>query len=144
MYLSAISIQLEQNNAMFDLQSLTDSLITFRDQRNWKQFHDLKNLIISLHLETGELLELTQWKSEEQIAALQKDAHFQQDLKEECADVLHYLLLIAEQNGIDLIAAAQEKIAKNELRYPAEESYGSAAKYTALGANINTTATKKE
>ncbi|MEB0032142.1 nucleotide pyrophosphohydrolase [Undibacterium sp. RTI2.1] len=133
---------------MSDLQSLTDSLIQFRDQRNWKQYHDLKNLIISLHLETGELLELTQWKSEEQIANLQDDPRFQQELREECADVLHYLLLIAEKNGIDLIAAATEKIAKNEQRYPVDQFYGSSAKYTVLdtetGAVLDLAPTKRE
>ncbi|KIF81860.1 nucleotide pyrophosphohydrolase [Noviherbaspirillum autotrophicum] len=117
---------------MSDLNTIRDLLIRFRDERNWKQFHTLKNLIISLNLEAAELLELTQWKSDAELAALQSEEKFRQQLREECADVLHYLLLIAEDNGFDLIAAAQDKIRKNALRYPVEQSYGSAKKYTEL------------
>ncbi|MCU6433308.1 nucleotide pyrophosphohydrolase [Undibacterium sp. Jales W-56] len=118
---------------MSDLQSLSKLLTEFRDKRDWTQFHSLKNLIISLHLETAELLELMQWKTDEEIAVLQSNMQFQQDLRDECADVLHYLLLIAEQNNIDLIAAAEEKIRRNEERYPVGLAYGSAKKYTSLG-----------
>ncbi|MFZ6674049.1 nucleotide pyrophosphohydrolase [Undibacterium sp. Xuan67W] len=117
---------------MPDLKSLSQLLVEFRDKRDWKQFHSLKNLIISLHLETGELLELMQWKTDQEVIALQADPGFQRDLAGECADVLHYLLLIAEQNGIDLIAAAEEKIRVNEKRYPVGLAYGSAKKYTSL------------
>lgn len=117
---------------MADLNTIRDLLIRFRDERNWKQFHTLKNLIISLNLEAAELLELTQWKSDDELAALKADGGFRQQLQEECADVLHYLLLIAEDSGFDLIEAAQEKIRKNAQRYPVEQSYGSAKKYTEL------------
>ncbi len=117
---------------MSDLNTIRDLLIRFRDERNWRQFHTLKNLIISLNLEAAELLELTQWKNDAELATLQSQEEFRQQLREECADVLHYLLLIAEDNGFDLIAAAQDKIRKNALRYPVEQSYGSAKKYTEL------------
>lgn len=117
---------------MADLNTIKDLLLQFRDERNWKQFHTLKNLIISLNLEAAELLELTQWKGDAELDGLKTDAGFQQQLREECADVLHYLLLIAEDNGFDLITAAQEKIAKNAQRYPVAQSYGSSKKYTEL------------
>lgn len=119
---------------MADIDTIRKQLLQFRDERNWQQFHTLKNLIISLNLESAELLELTQWKTDAELTALISDEGFRQALKEECADVFLYLLLIAENSGIDLLDAAQEKIRKNAERYPVEQSYGSAEKYTALKA----------
>jgi len=118
---------------MADLDAIRTMLIRFRDERNWKQFHNLKNLIISLNLEAAELLELTQWKSDEQLLRLSaSDETFRGQLADECADVLLYLLLVAEEGGINLLQAAQDKIRKNAEKYPVDQSYGSAAKYTAL------------
>lgn len=115
---------------MTDIADLTAKLLQFRDERNWQQFHTLKDLIISLNLEASELLELTQWKTEEQLAALHADPGFREALRDECADVLLYLLLIADKAKINLAEAATAKIAKNALRYPVEKSYGSASKHT--------------
>jgi NTP pyrophosphatase (non-canonical NTP hydrolase) len=117
---------------MTDLDTLKNSLVQFRDERNWQQFHTLKNLIISLNLESSELLELTQWKTDEDLARLTSDDQFREQLRDECADVLLYLLLIAEQSGIDLMQAAEQKLIKNAARYPVALSYGSAKKYTEL------------
>ena len=115
-----------------DLQDLTDKLLAFRDARDWRQFHSLKNLILSLNLEAAELLELTQWKSEDQIEALIGEREFTARAEEECADVLLYLLLIAERAGIDLVAAAHRKIEKNGQKYPVEKARGNARKYSDL------------
>ena len=115
------------------LEALTQQLLEFRDARDWRQFHSLKDLILSLHLEAGELLELTQWKPEavfEELAT--RDERMQQRMREECADVLLYLLLVAERAGIDLQTAAAEKIAANGLKYPVERARGTSAKYTDL------------
>lgn len=118
---------------MADLEAIRTMLIRFRDERNWKQFHNLKNLIISLNLEAAELLELTQWKTDEELLRLSSaDAEFREQLADECADVLLYLLLVAEEGGIDLLKAAEGKIRKNAEKYPVEQSYGSSAKYTEL------------
>jgi NTP pyrophosphatase (non-canonical NTP hydrolase) len=117
---------------MSDFDTVRNLLIRFRDERNWRQFHTLKNLIISLNLEAAELLELTQWKTDEELARLTSDAGFSEQLRDECADVFLYLLLIAGEGGFDLLQAAQEKIAKNARRYPVEQAYGSAKKYTEL------------
>jgi NTP pyrophosphatase (non-canonical NTP hydrolase) len=114
------------------LPALTELLLRFRDERNWAQFHTLRNLIVSLNLEAAELLELTQWKSDEEIAALPDDAKAHEALRDECADVLLYLLLIAEKAGIDLEEAARTKLMKNAAKYPIEKSYGSSRKYTQL------------
>ena len=114
------------------LAELTDRLIAFRDARDWRQFHALKDLIVSLNLEAGELLELTQWKSEDQFEVDARDGTTHQRLEEECADVLLYLLLIAERAGIDLQVAAARKIAINDEKYPVASSRGRATKYTEL------------
>lgn len=117
------------------LLALTAEVIEFREQRNWAQFHNLRNLIVSLNLEASELLELTQWKSDADMAALAEDARAREALHDECADVLIYLLLIAENAGIDLEAAARAKLAKNAVRYPVELCFGSSRKYAADTAN---------
>ena len=115
-----------------DIRELTQALLRFRDERNWGQFHTLRNLIVSLNLEAGELLELTQWKSDAEMDTLLDDPTKHEALRDECADVLLYLLLIAERAGIDLEAAAIDKLRKNGEKYPVDKSYGSSRKYTEL------------
>jgi len=114
------------------LAELTGRLIEFRDARDWKRFHSLKNLMISVSIEAAELIELTQWKDETEIESLAADAEFRGALAEECADVLIYLLLIAERAGFDLARAAAAKIEINGEKYPVEKSRGNARKYTEL------------
>ncbi|MBU1210112.1 MAG: nucleotide pyrophosphohydrolase [Alphaproteobacteria bacterium] len=114
------------------IASLTTRLIAFRDARDWRQFHSLKNLVVSLNLEAAEVLELTQWKSEDQFEADVTTPETNARLAEECADVLLYLLLVAERAGFDLSKAAADKIAANELKYPVEKARGTARKYTEL------------
>lgn len=114
------------------LQTLTERLIAFRDARDWRKFHGLKNLILSLNLESAELLELAQWKDDAEVEAALSEPAFQARLAEESADVLLYLLLICERAGIDLIKAASEKIEINAAKYPVEKARGNARKYTDL------------
>jgi len=118
---------------MSDFSALTAAILEFRNARDWRQFHTLRNLIVSLNLEAGELLELTQWKSDAEIDALPSDEKSAEALRDECADILLYLLLIADKAGIDLAAAAREKLAKNAVKYPVDKAFGSRAKYTELG-----------
>ncbi|MDR0577916.1 MAG: nucleotide pyrophosphohydrolase [Candidatus Accumulibacter sp.] len=115
-----------------DLETLTRALGKFRDERDWARFHTLRNLIVSLNLEAAELLELTQWKSDAEIAASLEDGGRMEALRDECADVLLYLLLIAEKGGFDLLRAATEKLEKNASKYPVEKCFGSSRKYTEL------------
>lgn len=115
-----------------ELQNLTDRLIAFRDERDWRQFHALKNLIVSLNLEASELLELTQWQDEVAFEAAASEDPVKARIAEECADVLVYLLLISERCGIDLLAAASDKIERNAQKYPVEKARGNAKKYTEL------------
>ncbi len=114
-----------------DLGSLTRLVTAFRDARDWSQFHSLRNLIVSLNLEASELLELTQWKTDDEIAAIPTDLHAREALEDECADVLLYLLLIADRAGFDLDGAARAKLVKNEAKYPVERFRGSRRKYDA-------------
>jgi NTP pyrophosphatase (non-canonical NTP hydrolase) len=114
------------------LPELAQALLKFRDERNWAQFHTLRHLIVSLNLEAAELLELTQWKTDEEMTCLLSDESAQQALSDECADVLLYLLLIADKAGINLEEAARSKLEKNAAKYPIEKSYGSSRKYTQL------------
>ena len=115
-----------------ELDILTKRLLAFRDARDWQQFHSLKNLIISLNLESAELLELTQWKSDEGLEKSLQDPKTKQHFEQECADILSYLLLVAERAGIDLVKATNDKIDANEKKYPVDKSKGNAKKYTQL------------
>ena len=117
---------------MSDFEALTAAVLEFRDARDWRQFHSLRNLIVSLNLEAAELLELTQWKSDAEIEALPAEPASREALRDECADVLLYLLLIADAAGIDLAAAARAKLAKNAQKYPVDKAFGSRAKYSEL------------
>lgn len=114
------------------LDELTARLIAFRDERDWKKFHSLKNLLLSLSLEAAELLELAQWQTDEELEARLHEPEIQARLREECADIFLYLLLIAERVGIDLPEAGAAKIKNNAAKYPVEKARGNAKKYTEL------------
>lgn len=111
------------------LPELTRRLLAFRDARDWRQFHTVKNLMLSLALEAAELMEVAQWKTDEQVEASLADPDTRRRLEEECADVFLYLLLLCERVGIDLPKAAVAKMALNEARYPADIVRGTATKY---------------
>jgi len=117
---------------MNELDELRSALLRFRDERDWRQFHSLRNLIVSLNLEAGEMLELTQWKSDAEIDALADDPAVHEALADECADVLLYLLLVADAAGIDLIDAGTRKLAKNAEKYPVDKARGRRDKYDRL------------
>jgi NTP pyrophosphatase (non-canonical NTP hydrolase) len=106
-------------NALDDLRR---RLRTFADARDWEQFHAPKNLAAALIVEAGELLEHFQWLSEQQSRALDEPTRAAVAL--EMADVLLYLVRLADQLDIDLVAAADRKIALNEQKYPAHEVRG--------------------
>lgn len=112
------------------IEELTERLIDFRDRREWKKFHTPRNLAESLAIESAEVLELFQWKSREEVKQYLEE--HKEDLAEEIADVLNYLLLLAHETGIDPTKALEEKIKLNEKRYPEKKSKGTAKKYTEL------------
>ncbi|MDO8311394.1 MAG: nucleotide pyrophosphohydrolase [Sideroxyarcus sp.] len=109
---------------MSDIQDVTAALLKFRDDRDWAQFHNTKDLALALNIEAGELLETFLWKSSEQ-ADINK-------VREELADVFAFAFLLAEEYDFDVKQIVLEKIAKNALKYPVEKSKGVAKKYTEL------------
>lgn len=109
---------------MSDTQEITQALLAFRDERDWAQFHNPKDLALALNIEAGELLESFLWKSAEQAN--------QDEIREELADVFAYAFLLADSYGLDVKQIVLEKIKKNALKYPIEKSKGVAKKYTEL------------
>jgi NTP pyrophosphatase (non-canonical NTP hydrolase) len=112
------------------LLSLRDALRDFAAQRDWAQFHTPKNLAMALIGEAAEVVEHFQWLTPEASAALPADDH--QAVAHELADVLLYLVRLADTLDIDLASAAREKLAINTQRYPVDKAYGRADKYNRL------------
>jgi NTP pyrophosphatase (non-canonical NTP hydrolase) len=115
---------------MADIKSLTKRIIEFRDARDWKQFHNPKDVSLSLVLEAGEVMEHFQWKNKEEIEkyiVTNKD-----DIGEELADVLYWVLLMSYDLKIDVLDALDKKINKNIEKYPVEKAKGRHTKYTKL------------
>jgi NTP pyrophosphatase (non-canonical NTP hydrolase) len=112
------------------IKELTDIALRFRDERHWKQFHNAKDLAITLSLEANEVLEHTQWKNGQELEAY-VNAH-RDALADELADVLHVTLLLAEHLQIDLADAFAKKLVKNEKKYPVHKSRGTHRKYDQL------------
>ena len=108
-------------------QETINQVLKFRDDRNWKQFHNPKDLAISISLEAAELLEVFQWSADDVVCAEKMDK-----IREELADVVNYCVLMADACGLDLDEIVQAKIQKNNEKYPVEKAYGSKEKYTEL------------
>ena len=102
----------------------------FRDERDWMQFHDPKNLAVSIAIEAAELLEHFQWKDKEEAAAHVSENR--ESIADEIADVAIYLFELADNLGVDLNKAIHTKLDKNEAKYPVEKARGVATKYTKL------------
>ncbi|MGH8250757.1 MAG: nucleotide pyrophosphohydrolase [Steroidobacteraceae bacterium] len=112
---------------MRDLEELKQRLRVFAAERDWDQFHSPKNLAMALSVETAELVELFQWLTEAQSAAL--DAERRRRVAEELADVLWFLVRIADRLDIDLLQAAESKLQQNAKKYPVERVRGQSRKY---------------
>lgn len=108
-------------------QETIEKVLRFRDERNWKQFHNPKDLAISISLEAAELLEVFQWSAEDTRCEDKMDK-----IREELADVLNYCILMADACGLDLDEIVAEKVKKNARKYPVEKAFGSKQKYTEL------------
>lgn len=106
------------------LEGLNRRLLTFARERDWEQFHSPKNLAMALAGECGELLEHFQWLSEEQSASLTPGK--KQEVSQEMADILIYLIRLSERLDLDLVEAVEQKIAINERRYPTHKVRGDA------------------
>jgi NTP pyrophosphatase (non-canonical NTP hydrolase) len=115
---------------MANLEDLTKRIIAFRDARDWKQFHNPKDLALSLVLEAAEVMEHFQWKNKEEMEKYIKTN--KNDIGEELADVLYWVLLMGKDLEIDVLDALEKKIKKNEDKYPVEKAKGKHTKYDKL------------
>lgn len=109
---------------MSEIRKITDLLIKFRDERDWKQFHNSKDLALAISIEASELNELFLWKTNEDVD--------KEKLKEELADVLSFSFLLAEKHNLDIPTIIEHKIKLNGQKYTIEKSKGSAKKYNQL------------
>lgn len=112
---------------MTDIEKITNELIAFRDERDWAQFHDTKNLATALSIEAAELNELFLWKDTTESENVDKEK-----LKEELADVLAYAFLIAEKHKLNISEIVLNKIKLNRLKYPIDKAKGKSTKYSEL------------
>ncbi len=108
-------------------RKLKERIRKFNKERDWDQFHDPKNLALSLSLEASEVLELFQWTLDNQIRPGKE-----KEMPGELADVFYFLILLADYYKIDLVSALDKKMDKNEKRYPVEKSKGNSKKYNEL------------
>jgi len=115
---------------MTELETLRQQLRDFSTARDWDQFHSPKNLAMALSAEAGELLEIFQWLTEQQSQSLAPET--KGAAADEIADVLLYLIRLADQLDIDPVGAAQRKLEANERKYPADKARGNSKKYTEL------------
>jgi dCTP diphosphatase len=125
----AVSADSQAPSHTASLAQLAQRLQQFADARDWGQFHSPKNLASALIVEAGELLEHFQWMTEAQSRSL--DADKKQAVAHEMADVLLYLVQLSSALGVDLMAAADQKMAINEHKYPIEQARGNSNKYDA-------------
>ena len=114
-----------------DIEVLKLRLREFAVARDWEQFHSVRNLILALVGEVGELAAEFQWISDDDIAKALQDSDKRESVGSEIADVFIYLLRLSDITGIDLVEELKKKLVINEERYPADKAKGSAAKYTA-------------
>ncbi|MBU6418249.1 MAG: nucleotide pyrophosphohydrolase [Proteobacteria bacterium] len=111
-----------------NLTKLCDELRIFAQERDWEQFHTPKNLASALIVEASELLEHFQWLKTGELAEL--DERKQNEIRHELADVLMYLVRLADKLDVDLMAAASEKLEHNRIKYPTEKVRGDSRKYS--------------
>lgn len=109
---------------MNDIKEITEALLRFRNERDWEQFHNAKDLALALSVEANELLELFLWKKAEEADPAR--------VREELADVLAYAFLLADKYGFDVKQMVLDKIAQNEQKYPVDKAKGNARKYDQL------------
>ena len=112
---------------MSDCTEIKEALVKFRNDRDWAQFHDTKNLAVALSIEAAELNELFLWKDVKDSEAVEKEK-----IKEELADVFAYAFLLAEKYKLDVKEIVLSKIKLNEIKYPIDKAKGSSKKYNEL------------
>lgn len=109
---------------MGEIKEITDELLKFRNERDWEQFHNPKDLALAINIEAGELLELFLWKKAEEADKVK--------VKEELADIFAYTFLLADKYGLDVKEIVLDKIKENGEKYPVNKARGNAKKYNEL------------
>jgi NTP pyrophosphatase (non-canonical NTP hydrolase) len=113
-----------------DLEKLKSEIEKFSHDRDWDQFHSIKNLSMALSVESSELLEIFQWQTEEESNSVKNNPQLLAKVEDEVADIFVYLLRIISKTNIDLEQAVLNKLQKNAEKYPVDLSRGNAKKYT--------------
>lgn len=117
------------------IAELQQAVIAFRDERGWQRFHQPRQLVAALQIECAELQEQLLWLGDDEVKQKLNEPTGREAIEDEMADVLAYLLCLAEQLDTSLEQALLRKLEKNRLKYPAAEAYGKADKYTAYAKN---------
>lgn len=112
---------------MAEFKEITEALIKFRNERDWEQFHNSKDLSLAILLEAAELNELFLWKNTDEVEKVDVSR-----IREELADILAFLFLLADKYHLDIKQIVMEKIKKNSLKYPINKAKGTAKKYNEL------------
>lgn len=121
------------NDKNTNIQEIKESLKKFRDERDWQQFHNPKDLAEAIVIEAGELLEHFLWKDAKTVEEkLKSDLEFRMEVEHELADIINYCLAFANSAGIDVTEASMRKLARNAEKYPVEKAKGKATKYNKL------------
>ncbi len=115
-----------------NIEDLRREVAQFAENREWDRFHSVRNLVLAMVGEVGEVAEVLQWTDDDKVAEL-LNAGGRERLAEELADVLIYLIRVADRSGVNLEQAVRDKLVLNDQRYPKDKSRGSAKKYTELG-----------
>jgi len=122
-----------KNDVNTNISELKELAKEFRDERDWEQFHNVKDLAINISVEAGELLELFLWhKSEDFTKQMEEDLEFREEVSDELADVLYGCFSLANIAGLDIAKIVKNKIEKAKKKYPVEKAKGRAVKYTKL------------
>lgn len=111
------------------LNEVKERIRKFCDDRDWDQFHSAKELAIGLSVEASELLEIFMWKNKEEGEALMSDPKKREHVEEEIADIFYYLVRLSQKYGVDLYKVFEDKMKKNEEKYPVDKVRGSSRKY---------------
>ncbi|UCG26859.1 MAG: nucleotide pyrophosphohydrolase [Bacteroidales bacterium] len=112
---------------MSEINQIISELVSFRDERNWEQFHNSKDLALAISVEAAELNELFLWKTKEEAETIDREK-----LSDELADIFAFSLLLADKHGFNVKEIVMKKIRKNREKYPVERSRGNAKKYSDL------------
>jgi NTP pyrophosphatase (non-canonical NTP hydrolase) len=114
------------------IHELKDKIKEFCDKRDWDQFHNAKELAIALSIEASELLEIFRWKTPEEVEEVLKDEKKKENIEDEMADILYFLVRLAQKYDIDLSEALDKKMDKNDKKYPVDKFKGSNKKYNEI------------